>query len=69
MSKSQIDEGVIKYVVKFFFRGMEKKLLKDPEVKKHLRKVSGYAADINNEIKELEKLTGKDLSNLYLKHK
>ena len=69
MSKSQIDEGVIKYVVKFFFRGLEKQLLKDPKVKKKLRAVSGYAAEINQELKELEELTGKDLSDLYLKHK
>ena len=69
MAKSQIDEGVIKYVVKFFFRGLEKKLLKDPEVKKSLRNISKSAAEINASLRKVEELTGKDLSDLYLKHK
>tara|TARA_R100000329_G_C7441628_1_gene155279 strand:- start:134 stop:343 length:210 start_codon:yes stop_codon:yes gene_type:complete len=69
MAKSKIDEGVIKYVIKFFFRGLEKKLLKDPEVKGILRNISKNASAMNDDIRELEKLTGKDLSNLYLKHK
>ena len=69
MSKSQIDEGVIKYVVKFFFRGLEKEIVKDPKVKKALRNISKEAANINKNIQELEKITGKDFSNLYLKHK
>ena len=50
MAKSKIDEGVIKYVIKFFFRGLEKKLLKDPEVKGILRNISKNASAMNDDI-------------------
>ena len=69
MAKSQIDEGVIKYVIKFFFRGIEKQILKDPEVKQALRNISKHAAEINESLDRLEKITGKDFSDLRLKHK
>jgi hypothetical protein len=69
MSKQRIDEGVMKYLVKMFFPFLEKKFLKDPEVQASLRKMSKHAAAVNQSIQELEKLTGKDLKHMYLKHK
>jgi hypothetical protein len=69
MAKTQIDEGVLKYVIKFFFRGIEKKLLKDPKIRKDLRDISKNAASINAALQRVEKRTGKDLSHLKFKLK
>jgi hypothetical protein len=69
MSKQRIDEGIIRYVVKLFFPALEKQFLRDPEIQQSLRKISKHAASINESIREIEKITGKDLSNMYLKHK
>ena len=69
MSKQRIDEGVMKYIVKLFFPFLEKRFLQDPEIQKELREVSKLAAEMNENIRRIEELTGKDLSDLYLKHK
>ena len=69
MSKQRIDEGVMKYIVKLFFPFLEKRFLRDPEIQKDLREISKLAAEMNENIRRIEERTGKDLSNLYLKHK
>ena len=69
MARQRIDEGIMKYVVKLFFPFLEKRFLRDPEIQQSLRRMSEHAAEMNNIIREIEQRTGKDLSNLYLKHK
>lgn len=69
MAKQRIDEGVMKYIVKLFFPFLEKQLLQDPEIQQSLRNISKHAAAINDSIRKIEELTGKDFSHLKLKHK
>jgi hypothetical protein len=69
MARRKLEEGVMKYVVKLFFPSLERHFLRDPEIQQSMRKISQHAAEINDSIRNIEKLTGKDLSHMYLKHK
>ena len=60
MAKSKIDEGVIKYVIKFFFRGLEKKLLKDKNYLDNILEKGAKRADLiaKNNLKDIYKILG-----------
>ena len=69
MSKNRIDESVMKYIIKLFFPGLEKRILADPEIQRELREVSKIAADFNEKLERLEQLTGNDYSELKFRRK
>ena len=69
MARRRIEEGVMQYVVKLFFPMLDRHYSKDPEIQQSLRNISQHAAEINESIRKIEEITGKDLSNMYLKHK
>lgn len=64
MPKTRIDEGLMKYIVKLFFPQLEREVLADREVQALLRQASQAAAEFNASCERIEKITGKDLSNL-----
>jgi len=69
MSKKRIDESVMKYIIKLFFPGLEKRILGDSEVQRELREVSKLATEFNESLERLEQLTGKDFSELKFRRK
>lgn len=69
MSKNRIDENVMKYIIKLFFPNLEKEILSDPEIQRNLRHMSRTAAEFNELADKLERLTGKDFSDIKFKRK
>ena len=69
MSKNRIDENVMKYIIKLFFPGLEKRILGNPEIQRELREVSKIAAEFNEKLERLEQLTGNDYSELKFRRK
>ena len=69
MSKKRIDENVMKYIIKLFFPGLEKRILGNPEIQRELREVSKIAAEFNEKLERLEQLTGNDYSELKFRRK
>jgi hypothetical protein len=69
MSKKRIDENVMKYIIKLFFPGLEKRTLGNPEIQRELREVSKLATEFNETLERLEQLTGNDYSELKFRRK
>jgi hypothetical protein len=69
MSKKRIDEGLMKYIIKLFFPGLEKEVLADPKVQLHLREAARIAQDFNKVCEDLEQITGKSFDDWKFKRK
>ena len=72
MSKKQpIDEGVASLLFRFFMKatGVDRKILKNPVVRRELKDIARLASNINTKLEDLEKLTGHDYSDIKFKRR
>ena len=60
---------MFKYIMRLFFPNHKREIEQDPEVQQILRNISESAARVNDSCEKLEKLTGKDLSDLKFKRR
>tara|TARA_R100000908_G_C3724991_1_gene126389 strand:- start:354 stop:572 length:219 start_codon:yes stop_codon:yes gene_type:complete len=69
--KHRIDEGLAKVIFRWIFKSsqLDKKIMRDPEVKRELKKIAKHAQNFNEGLQELEKLTGQDYSHIKFKRR